>query len=68
MEDSSEGEDVTDGLNMFRLGQFYDLRCYISRSAASEEEILFDISICCESEIHDDWLERFSSQHDVLRF
>lgn len=66
MEDGSQREDVTDGLNMLRLSEFNDLRCDVARSAASEEEILLDISIGCESEIHDDWLERFSSQHDVL--
>ena len=67
MEDGSQGKDVTYGLNMFRLNEFDDFGGDVARSATSEEEILLDVSIGCKSKIHDDWLKRFASQHDVLR-
>ena len=68
MEDSSQGKDVADGLNVLRLRKLDDLRGDVARSAASEEEILLDVGVGGKSEVHDYWLERFSSQHDVLWF
>lgn len=67
MKDSSHGEHIAGGLDVLWFSEFDDLWCHVARRPTAEEEVLVDICASRQSEIDDNWLQRPSPQHYVLR-
>ena len=68
MEDGTQREDITAGLDVFRLGEFDYLWSNIPWGPASEEKILILIGMSGKTKINNNRFKGVPAQHDILRF
>jgi hypothetical protein len=69
VEDSPYWEDIALGFDVFVLGEGDYFRCDVAWSSTPKEEILLDISMGCQSVVHDNWGHRWGvPKHYIFWF